>query len=248
MVEYETLEANIEENTVILPETRINILTGINLNKLFFSDNLDFEKLQAYFDKDDDKRLRKNTLFKPTKKGLYVPCSLNQIYQALNYLINEDMIDLNKPFMDAGGGDGRVVALTSAIFNIESLMVEYDQRLCQRAERNIFNLIKKQILNENIPQIIRGDFSDICTYNNAGIDFRNIGTIYNYINNEEDIAQLISRNSPEGTMFLLLDLESNRRNFEKLEHKVTLEINDRVITPTDDEYIERRYMHVYNKV
>ena len=52
--------------------------------------------------------------------------------------------------------------------------------------------------------IIRGDFLDDSTYTTNNIRFEEFPTIFNYINNERDIAHKIFVQSPSGTKFVVL--------------------------------------------
>jgi hypothetical protein len=220
---------------------------GSLMIKIFDQNKDIFEKLKKYYDIDDDKRNKNGGLFMTTTKGMYVPCTLSQTYKAISYLKSVNVLNNGDLFMDAGGGDGRVVTLTSEVFNMPSVMIEYDKRLCKRTENHNRLLRKKRILNNNSIRVIQGDFTKINTYSANRLDLKKIKVFYNYINNEKDIANTINKYSPKGTIFLLLDINPMDRVFDGLKHQLTLKLIDRYKGQNNIPEKEIRYMHTYIK-
>tara|TARA_Y100000310_G_scaffold341089_1_gene439078 strand:+ start:17257 stop:17853 length:597 start_codon:yes stop_codon:yes gene_type:complete len=149
-------------------------------------------------------------------KNLYYPSSLAQIGPSIEQLVQRGVIDSSKPFLDAGSGDARVVALTGGVHELDSVGADYYDGFCDEAERNIRILKVLGILNEVPIRIVRGDFTSDETYKNGGIRFEDFGTVYNFQTNEGDIAEKIARQSPSGTVFLLLTWQRNPKDFDGL--------------------------------
>jgi len=163
--------------------------------------------LKEYF---NSKKEVKTDNFKITeisaeRKGSFVPSSAICVNSALKQLIEEGDIDDKGLFLDAGCGDGRIIALTAGIFNIPSLGVEFDAEVSGIAEKSIDDLSTILDFKKENAVVIKGDFTEDNTYEKAGIRFEDIKTVFNYINNSKDIAKKIAEQSPEGTVFLLLD-------------------------------------------
>ncbi|MBD3354549.1 hypothetical protein GF361_01030 [Candidatus Woesearchaeota archaeon] len=152
-----------------------------------------------------------------TEKGQFVPSNLKHIDMALKMAVSGGFIDDTGYFLDAGCGDGRVITLSSGKYNLHSIGVEYDQLLAEKAEKHIAYLKKNHILNGVPARIIQGDFTEDSTYFDAGIDFKEIKTFFNYINNQEQIAEKIAEKSPKGTAFLLHRYNSHPEDFSGLE-------------------------------
>ena len=77
----------------------------------------------------------------PTIDGVFITSSVKLVVQALRYFIKKGVVDTTKWFCDAGCGDGRIVALTAAEFQIPSLGVESDPKVYQKAEEHLFELL-----------------------------------------------------------------------------------------------------------
>ncbi len=84
----------------------------------------DFFKNKKYFD-------RYGSNIKYTGLGTFTPISLDYLNPTIEKLVKDGTIDCRGFFLDAGGGDGRVVALIASIYGIPSITVECDVELTE---------------------------------------------------------------------------------------------------------------------
>jgi hypothetical protein len=167
-----------------------------------------FEALCSYFNELDDKRHYLSIKGKVSGSGKkYMPASLDNVGYMFEQLMERGAIDTTKPFLDSGSGDGRVVALTSYVYGMQSVGAEIDFVFADKARSNISNLRYNGIINGNKPRIICGDFCADETYTDAGMRFEDFGTIFNFVTNENDIADKIRRQSPSGTILLIYEID-----------------------------------------
>ena len=177
-------------------------------------------------------------------RGLFAPSDLYDINVGIEHLVATGLIDTSRWFLDAGGGDGRVSALTAG-YRIPSLYVEYNRDLVALTEENIQELRDLSILDGTPIRIVRGNFVKDKTYRRAGIRFEDVATVFNYINNERDIATKIAKQSPSGTLFILEDIPwapitHGITDFEGLTYVKTI--------PPHENSTLRRCLHVYRKI
>lgn len=164
--------------------------------------NTSFEVLKAYFDLVNVRDYDRSGPYRATAVGQFVPSPLPNLHVALNYLLELGLIPSSGLFLDAGCGDGRVVALTALVHGIPTLGVEYDDDLLERAEYHVARL--KGMGLQGAPVVLApGDFTDDDTYRRVGRRFEEIPTVFNYINNERALAAKVVQQSPPGTTFLL---------------------------------------------
>lgn len=183
-----------------------------------------FEALKRHFEGLDEIARAEGRLNWDTEVGMFMPAKLVDISQIIERLIEDGTLDLSKPFLDAGSGDGRIMALAALYGFPQVFGVEYDPELVNRTENNIRDLRCLSIIN-GIPIVAaRGDFREDGTYARAGIRFEDIGTFFNYINNQEVIAAKIAELSPPGTRFVLYGV-AGRQELDGL----VLEGNEKVI-------------------
>ena len=88
-----------------------------------------FDILRALYDRLDAAESHLGGPYKRTAVGQYLPSPLRHLNAAIGYLIETSAFDPSGLFLDAGSGDGRVVALTSLVYGIPSVGVEYDKEL-----------------------------------------------------------------------------------------------------------------------
>lgn len=168
----------------------------------------------------------------------YIPSPLDSLGHGIEQLVQRGVIDATKPFLDAGSGDGRVVALAS-LFGLRSVGVDYNDIFCDIAKRNIEILIEKGALNGNVPTIIGGNFESDGTYERHGMRFKDFGTVYNFQTKEELIAEKIARQSSPGTVFLLLRFWNDDSSFKGLVLEEIIELPSTQL-PTRGLYVYRR--------
>ena len=152
---------------------------------------------------------------KETDTGIFIPSSLDIIRQAFIHLLSKDIIDLDKPFLDAGCGDGRIVALASSM-GIASWGIESDEELTALAKHNLINLRALGVIKETTAMIHRGNFCDNKTYQDMNIEFTDFGTIYNYDNNHENLAKKIAKDAKPKTIYLLYSGDEVKEDFSGL--------------------------------
>ena len=162
-----------------------------------------FEVLRAFYDRLDAAESHLGGPYKRTAVGQFLPSPLRHLDAAIGFLIETAAFDPSLPFLDAGSGDGRVVALTSLVHGIPSVGVEYDEALVDFSRQNIQSL-RESGLQGASDLIIPGDFTEDETYRRAGLKFEDFATVFNYINNEGDIAEKVAVSSPPGAKLLVL--------------------------------------------
>ncbi len=215
--------------------------------------NQSFEILRAYFEGVDERERSRDRHEQTTDVGVFVPCSLTYINVVLQKLIQDRVIDPTAIFLDAGSGDGRIVCLASGVYRIPSIGVEYDPEIATRSRRHIGRLRKLSLLDEIYPIIATGDFRRDETYEGLGINFGEIGTVFNFASNQREIAHKIAMQSPEGTVFLLCDFNSYGEQFDGLRFQRTMEEVEEYIdvsdpeNPTKSTLFQNYHLHVYRK-
>ncbi len=167
------------------------------------------------------------------------------------------MIDASGLLLDAGSGDGRIVALTAFVHGIPTVGVEYDHELVGISGQHLKSL-KRLGMRGASELILQGDFTDDETYERAGLRFEDFATVFNYINNEGAIALKVAQQSPPDTKLIILGA------FPLPEYEgLTLEQNLQLATGTgpadsvafanrpltDDAYIDpiATYLQVYRR-
>ncbi len=162
-----------------------------------------FEILKELYDRLDAAEHHLGGPYKRTAVGQYLPSPLRHLNAAMEYLVETSAFDPSGLFLDAGAGDGRVVALTALVHGIPSVGVEYDEELLGFSRANVESL-KRSGLRGASDLIIPGDFTEDETYLRAGLRFGDFATVFNYINNEGDIAEKVATSSPPGAKLLVL--------------------------------------------
>lgn len=157
-----------------------------------------------------------------TNTDFFIQSDIIQLHKGLNELLNKKLISKGL-FLDAGCGDGRVIAITTML-GIPSIGVEYDHKLASIASEKI----KKLGLNAIIKQ---GNFVNDEIYNCVG-GFNKIKTVFNYFSGLELIAEKLTKDQT----FILYTTQKEAYPL-KLEHITTIELNKATTT----------YLHVYKK-
>jgi len=216
-----------------------------------------FNLLKHYYYESDLAHSDAGGPYKDTLIGQFVPSPLLHVHMALTYLVENGLINASGLLLDAGSGDGRIVALASFAHGIPTVGVEYDAELVESSIRHI-KALRGLGIHGPSESMLLGDFTDPAIYKQSGIVFENFSTIFNYINNESSIAAKIAEESPSGTKFILLGA------FPLMEyHGLTLECNLQLATRnisssrvqfanlpiSDDMEIDptHTYMQVYRK-
>jgi len=162
-----------------------------------------FEALRRHFDQADLAESDSGGPYKNTAVGQFLPSPLLHLHVALDYLIETAVIDVSGLLLDAGSGDGRVVALTAFVYGISTVGVEYDTEMVGISRQHLKSLKRLGIRGAS-ELILQGDFTEDETYERAGLRFEDFATVFNYINNEGDIALKVAQQSPPGTKLIIL--------------------------------------------
>ena len=212
-------------------------------------DNKKFEALRRFYLEVEKRNSVNGKYGKKTRvglfsKGVFAPSDLYDVNSGIEHLVATGFIDTSRWFLDAGCGDRRVTALTALVYGIPSIGVEGDRVVFNFGEEITNMLMESQLVNGIPLMFVKGDFTKDKTYHRAGIRFEDIGTVFNYINNERDIAVKIAKQSPRGTVFVLEDIPwipitSGIPEFEGLTYVNTIppDLNSRL----------HRCMHIYRK-
>src|SRR3989339_1864905 len=165
--------------------------------------NKEFEKL--------DSRL----IVTDTNTDFFIQSDIIKLHRGLKELIEKELIS-KELFLDAGCGDGRVIAITS-LLGVPSIGIEYDCELAGIASEKIRKLGLSAIIKQ-------GNFIDDRVYDCIG-SFKEIKTVFNYFSGTELIAKKIT----SGQTFILYTTQKESYPLE-LKHITTIELDK--ITPT----------------
>ena len=187
------------------------------------------EVLKSYYDSVDEKKINPGRSYKKTAVGQFVPSPILDVHFALEYLLEAEAFEPSGLFLDAGSGDGRVVALTSLVHSISTVGVEYDSELVGQSRQHLESLERLGLRGAS-EVILHGDFGHDDTYLQAGLRFEDFATVFNYISNQSAVASKVAQQSPPGTMFLLFGAFAVH-NYQGL----TLEQTLQMVTKTDSE-------------
>lgn len=143
----------------------------------------------------------------------FVPSEFMDLYFAFEEIITNGLIDTDGWLADAGAGDGRVISLAAALYQIPSIGIEFSQKLTNIAKEGVCYLKQKAIIDSTPIKMVSGDFTDDDTYAKAGIRFEQIKTHFNYHSNEDLIAKKIYNQSNKDTVFLLRGYPFRNKQF-----------------------------------
>lgn len=183
---------------------------------------------------------------KETSTGVFIPSSIDIVRQALTQLIEKETIDPEALFLDAGCGDGRIVALASSL-GISAWGIESDEELVALSKQNLINLRKLAVLNDTPAFIYRGNFAADATYQSLGRSFSEFGTVYNYTNNHELVGTMIAQHSRPGTRYILYSGDEQREEFPGLNLLEELDLADQTGREIVDLELDHAFIRVYNK-
>lgn len=162
-----------------------------------------FDLIKNYFDTLDKADGPQGGPYKRTDVGQFVPSPLLHLEAAFAHMIAIGEIGVGSKFLDAGCGDARVLAIISGVHSVESVGIEYDQEMAGKSSRNLDQLTQLGVKQASW-QVVHGDFMDNKSYAEIGLGFEEFDVVFNYINNQRDIALKVFEQSPPGTAFWLL--------------------------------------------
>ena len=197
-----------------------------------------FEILTRYFEEEDVKiRSNGGRLYKKTEKGQFAPSNIGKLRIGIDALLNDGLVDIGKWAEDAGSGDGRVGFFFSGVCDIPCLLIEYDEELFAKSTHHLTNLRQMGFRNTAPIVLVHGNFAEDETYERSGIEFEDIGTLFNYWDNEQKIARRIATKSPPGTVFIYR--AAFKEDFEGLDLIRDVRFSQYGLTPND--------LHIYRK-
>ncbi len=216
-----------------------------------------FQEIKRYFDELDSISLKNKTHTKNNAAGMYAPISLEHLTLGMDFLVDNSVIDVTSTFCHAGSNDGRVVILSSEVYKIPSIGVQYDGLLATGSRINILILQDPSIVDRYSVEILAGEFTKDKTYNSNDVSFEKIKTFFNHVDNHYAMAEKIARQSPKDTMFILNSSQPSPYVFPGLKLELSLELKDgaqiaierssKVIANSENlkPLIDRDFMHIY---
>ncbi|MDG2070727.1 MAG: class I SAM-dependent methyltransferase [Pseudomonadales bacterium] len=183
---------------------------------------------------------------KETNTGVFIPSSIDIVRQAFRHLIEGEIMDPLQPFLDAGCGDGRIVALATSL-GIPAWGIESDEELVALSKQNLINLRKLAVLNSTPARIHRGNFAAAATYQILDKSFSEFGTVYNYTNNHEQVGEMIARHSPPGTLYILYSGDEQTEEFPGLTLLEELFLVDQTGRDIVDLELDQAFVRIYDK-
>lgn len=206
-----------------------------------------FTKLWRYFHSLDEQ----NNNFKITDVGFYSPSNLHLMNKAMKVISEKGLMTNKDVILEAGSGDGRMVGLLAGVFGIPTIGVEYDHELVQRSCNTLRYLKRIGIIEGTKAEIIKGNFNLDKTYHKQDIAFKNFSIVFNYIDNQKNLAEKIRTQSLKGTRFLLLDpLKQQPEQFLGLDYLETISLNEctneKKSNPLEN-IAHTHYLHLYQK-
>ncbi len=177
----------------------------------------------------------KTHICRVTDRGVYLPSNPVHLLLGFIYLLKEGIISQDDSLLDAGSGDGRV-AILGSLLGMRSTGVEYDSKLVELARYHA-----QQLGTDTT--FLQGDFTDNATYHPGS--FRDFSLVYNFINNEDKVAEKIAQDSREGTKFLLYGCVDNEQ-FPGLDCTGGFNLHDDLV-PTNPIAPRIGAIHIYHK-
>ncbi|MFW9992451.1 MAG: hypothetical protein ACFFD4_10420 [Candidatus Odinarchaeota archaeon] len=182
-----------------------------------------FESLEPRFD-----------LFFATDKGVFLGGAIKPIFQALKQLKDEGIIRERQTFLDAGSGDGRILAIAVA-GKLKAHGIECNEIILEASRENMKKLIDLKLIDRE-PVTVLGDFLENSTYYEAlQMPFSSFEVIYTFETCPLELAEKISTDSRKNTVFLYHSLKNEPVLVKRLELLKTMDLAN------------HQYLHVYKK-
>jgi len=176
-----------------------------------------FQKVKQIYAHIDHFNGRRQISPQSTKMGYFFQSDLDCIRQGLEKVIEKSIIDVRKPFFDAGAGDGRIIATTACVFGMHSYGLEFDEKVVEDGAGKFRMLREENIVDPAVSMILgQGDFTLDASYPPMGVRFEDMGTIFNFDNSYWDLARKIGNQSPQGTIFIFKRITRRVENFVRL--------------------------------
>ena len=150
------------------------------------------------------------------EQGMSIPSPPEIIDTLLDRLVRNGIIGTKKYFSDAGCATGMVLASANA-HSLPSFGAEYNPELFGECEFNIGLLRDQGAVSDEYPLIMsQGNFLEDATYDRAGVSFGDIGTFFNYDNNDGNLASRVAECAAPGTILVVLDRKEEPKSFPGL--------------------------------
>jgi len=149
-------------------------------------------------------------------QGLWRPASPHAAHWAVERLCDKQLIDPNGVFLDAGFGDGRILAITTGCFAIPSAGIESDSTIYHEGLRTIERLQSQGTLNGVPLYTALGDFTRKNTYDRLGVPLSRISTVFNYDNSDKALARLVVSDFKHDVRFVFYQDDRRKVNFPGL--------------------------------
>ncbi len=158
--------------------------------------------------------------------GFWIPTRFEHLIPFLEYAFKKRLMEAGHAIVDAGSGTG----VPSAVFDVYGfkpvINIERDKRYVDASLEVLEDLARRSVIGDDI-RTIHGDFTEMATYEKAGMSFQNIPYFYMGINSEplNRLAALIRNNSRRGTKLIVYGMMD-----EGKEPKLGLRLEDRFRT------------------
>lgn len=146
---------------------------------------------------------------KRTSIGIYHPTLLDDVRTLFDKLHADGSLEPFDVFLDAGSGDGRIVALAS-LYDVHAYGIEGDVKIHTLAEQRVENAKKEGILPAQYPKkhtlsLGYGDFLDIHCYQRAiKIKSDTIEIFFNANDNCLSLAKMLEQIKNKKTRYLIV--------------------------------------------
>ena len=163
-------------------------------------------RLQAVFDR-SERALARGVPIRKTVAGIWVPSAIPQIVEVAALLRETGVLGAGAPpppVVDAGMGDGRVVAVLAHLDpTLPVYGIERDPVLYAQAAENLKALRRWGGGYAGV-RLVAGDYCDPATYAACGLDLREPLVIVNYPDgNERSLARFVAGHAgPDATLCL----------------------------------------------
>lgn len=207
-------------------------------NKNIKMDEL-YNLFQKHYNIKNDQKILK-TIYKYPSPNAYLSTDLLDLYLGFDEIIKNKLINTNSWFCDAGSGDGRIVALLSVKYKIPTIGIEINNHVHRISNNTIKKF--KHLIKDNPTMILKGDFLDDSVYKEAGLEFKDIKTFYNFTFFDKLLATKIKEQSKKGTKLIIWDASKPKKTLQGLKHKKTIKYYQ-----DKNKKIKISPLHIYEK-
>jgi hypothetical protein len=162
-----------------------------------------------------------------TGRGIWAATPIRVVAEAASTLTELGILDgeqQTRPVIDAGTGDGRVMAVLAGLNpSLVAYGIEADQALHTRAVANLHTLSTSGLIDSTRVHLLEADYCDVGTYETRDIALNEVGLIFNYPDgNERQLARFVADHCGHDTTLCLLT------------HNRTLEVDELELSARHD--------------